>query len=431
MRHVAVIKIRNMSNSTYPTHSKDSRRMKHLLVAFLCLLAFATGLSAQSTRADLAKIRVSKEGNFKYWNSNSPALQQLKDFVADVTNENSDKFVPVCDRIATFDVDGTLLCETAPYYFNWILFIHRFLYDDTFSPTEEQLSFAKGVEDCVMNQKSMPEGWGDRQQEEQAMGFAGLTQKEVEDYVTNFIEAEPVWNLSNLTWGTALYWPMIEVVSYLVANDFQVYICSGVDRDVCHAIVKDIYDIPRYRIMSSDVYYLPENLLKEKDYKGAPFFENYSFDQLKGQRVVRGAFKNLCTSFNKVDAITRELAQKPILAWGNSTGDFPMFDFITADNPYPSIAFCLLCDDTDREFGNPSKAEKCKNACEQNGWIGVSMHDEWATIYGPEVQRQIPTAVNAINLDATQAPVYNLQGQRVTSSFRGVNIQSGKKYLSR
>ena len=93
MRHAAVIKIRNMSNSTYPTHSKDSRRMKHLLVAFLCLLAFATGLSAQSTRADLAKIRVSKEGNFKYWNSNSPALQQLKDFVADVTNENSDKFV--------------------------------------------------------------------------------------------------------------------------------------------------------------------------------------------------------------------------------------------------------------------------------------------------------------------------------------------------
>ena len=104
---------------------------------------------------------------------------------------------------------------------------------------------------------------------------------------------------------------------------------------------------------------------------------------------------------------------------------------VAFDNPYPSIAFCLLCDDTDREFGNPSKAEKCKNACEQNGWIGVSMHDEWATIYGPEVQRQIPTAVNAINLDATQAPVYNLQGQRVTSPFRGVNIQSGKKYLSR
>ena len=92
---------------------------------------------------------------------------------------------------------------------------------------------------------SIPEGWGDQQQEDQAMGFVGMTQKEMEDYVSRFIETEPVWNLSNLTWGTALYWPMIEVVSYLVANDFQVYICSGVDRDVAHALLKDIYEIPR------------------------------------------------------------------------------------------------------------------------------------------------------------------------------------------
>jgi phosphoserine phosphatase len=415
----------------YKSSVKDTNKTKSLFLTVLCLLAFSTGLSAQPTRTDLAKIRVSKEGNFKYWNSNSPALQQLKAFVADVTDENSDKFVPACDRIATFDVDGTLLCETAPTYFNWLLYIHRFLYDDTFTPTEEQLSFAKDIEDYVMNQKPMPEGWGDRQQEEQAMGFVGLTQKEVEDYVTHFIETEPVWNYSNLTWGTALFWPMIEAVSYLVANDFKVFICSGVDRDVCHAIIKDIYDIPRYQVLASDVYYLPESLLKEMDYKGAPFFESYSFDQLKGQRVVRGTFKNLCTSFNKVDAITRELAQKPILAWGNSTGDFPMFEFVTVDNPYPSIAFCLLCDDTEREFGNPSKAERCKTACEQNGWIGVSMHDEWATIYGSEVQRQIATTVNTVNTNATQEPIYNLQGQRITTPYRGVNIQNGRKYLSR
>lgn len=415
------------NNSTY---QRFLGKMKVFFISFLFVFAF-TSLNAQSTRADLAKIRVSKDGDFKYWYSNSPALQKLKAFVADVTDENSDKFVPVSDRIATFDIDGTLLCETAPYYFNWLLYIHRFLYDDTFTPSEEDRTRAKEIEDIVMNQKSMPEGWGDQQQEDQAMGFMGLTQKEMEDYVSCFIETEPVWNLSNLTWGTALYWPMIEVVSYLVANDFQVYICSGVDRDVAHALLKDIYEIPRYRIMSSDVYYLPENMLKELDYKGMPMFESYSFDQLKGQRVVRGAFKNLCTGYNKVDAMVRELAQQPILTWGNSTGDFPMFEFVTTNNPYPSIAFCQICDDTDREFGNPSKAEKCKKACEENGWVSVSMHDEWATIYGPEVVKQIPTAVNAITTDAEPSIIYNLQGQRVAAPQRGVNIQNGRKYLSR
>ena len=76
-----------MSNtSTYPSSGMAKKRMKSLLLTAVCILTFATGLSAQPTRADLAKIRVSKEGDFKYWNSNSPALKQLKDFVADVTD---------------------------------------------------------------------------------------------------------------------------------------------------------------------------------------------------------------------------------------------------------------------------------------------------------------------------------------------------------
>ncbi len=57
------------------------------------------------------------------------------------------------------------------------------------------------------------------------------------------------------------------------------------------------------------------------------------------------------------------------------------------DNKYPHISFCLLCDDTEREIGNPDKAAKCKSACEQNGWVPVSMRDEWWTIYGPGVKR--------------------------------------------
>ena len=70
------------------------------------------------TREFLSRIRVGKDGNFKYWNQDSQALKELKEFVATVTDPNCKGYVPPQDRVATFDVDGTLMCETAPYYFN-------------------------------------------------------------------------------------------------------------------------------------------------------------------------------------------------------------------------------------------------------------------------------------------------------------------------
>ena len=65
-------------------------------------------LSAQPTREQLAAIRVGKDGSFQYWNSDAASLAQLKTFVADVTTEDSERFVPVSDRLAVFDMDGTL-----------------------------------------------------------------------------------------------------------------------------------------------------------------------------------------------------------------------------------------------------------------------------------------------------------------------------------
>ena len=89
------------------------------------------------TREFLSRIRVGKDGHFQYWNQDSPALKELKAFVATVTDPTCKGYVPPQDRIATFDVDGTLMCETSPYYFNWMLFFHRYLHDDSFTPEEE------------------------------------------------------------------------------------------------------------------------------------------------------------------------------------------------------------------------------------------------------------------------------------------------------
>ena len=334
------------------------------------------------TREFLSQIRVGKDGGFQYWYQDSPALKELKAFVATVTDPNCKGYVPPQDRVATFDVDGTLLCETAPYYFNWMLFFHRYLHDSTFTPPEKDRQWASQAEAYVLANRKSDKNWGLKQQELQAIGFRGMTDVEFSAYVSNFINNESVVGLSNLKWGTALYWPMIEVVSYLVANDFVVFLCTGVDRDVCRVIAEGIYDIPKYHMIASDVNYVLENqpewveMISSEDYEYTP-----------GEEVQRGDFMQLSTAINKIIKMRRELGQKPILSWGNSSGDYPMFHYTNIDNKYPHISFCLLCDDMKRELGNEDKAKNCKTDCEKNGWIPVSMRDEWWTIYGPQVER--------------------------------------------
>lgn len=390
-------------------------------IALLILLLVGTcqlSVLAQSTRADLAQIRVGKDGNFQYWKQGSPVLAQLKDFVARVTDESSEDFVPVKDRIATFDVDGTLLCETAPFYFNWLFTIHRYVHDDTYTPSAEDRQLMQEIEEYILANHAVKDEWNDKEHDMEANAFQGMTFEEFSDYVLNYIETEPVKGLTNLTWGCALYWPMIEVVSYLVANDFQVFLCSGVDRDICRTMMKDIYDIPPYRMMTSDVYYAMQGQSAEGEWTERSSMESYTYTP--GERIERGNFKQLCTAANKIVYMRRELGTKPILSWGNSSGDYPMFHYTNIDNPRPHISFCLLCDDTTRELGNLTKAGKCKDACEENGWIAVSMRDEWETIYGPGVERDDqPTAIRSTQDSNITTPTYNLAGQAVSTMTQG------------
>ena len=45
----------------------------------------------------------------------------------------------------------------------------------------------------------------------------------------------------------------------------------------------------------------------------------------------------------------------------------------------------LCCDDTLRENGSESKAQKMKELCEEFEWVPISMKNDWMTIYGSGV----------------------------------------------
>ena len=88
---------------------------------------------------------------------------------------------------------------------------------------------------------------------------------------------------------------------------------------------------------------------------------------------------------SKIIKIQREIGRQPVLAFGNSSGDFAMLNYTINNNKYKSAAFILLCDDTEREFGNLSKAAKTKAAADTNGWIAISMRNDFKTIYGYDI----------------------------------------------
>ena len=397
-----------------------------LVATFICCCL--TGLSAQPTREQLSQIRVDKEGNFKYWKSDAASLARLKSFVTAVTTEGSGQYVPVRDRLAVFDMDGTLLCETAPFYMNWLVMLHRLLYDTGYTPTDELRRFGEAARAGMYDTRLIDREMDDQAQYVQAEIFKGLTMGEMDGWMKSFLK-KPCEGLDGLTWGTALYWPMIEVVSYLVANDFQVYICSGTAQDMLRPLIEDVLPIGRHQVMGSEVHYVPEGKAGEMGWQTPVIMETYGFDDLKGQRVVRGVFKQKCTKWSKVDIMTRQLGRKPILTFGNSSGDYPMFEFVTTGNSYPSMAFCLLCDDVERELGNAVKAEKCRTACEENGWVPVSMRDDWTTIYGPDVKPAATAVRSASRSTESDGRAYTISGTPAVEQSRGVVISNHQKMV--
>ena len=96
--------------------------------------------------------------------------------------------------------------------------------------------------------------------------------------------------------------------------------------------------------------------------------------------------KNL--QMNKVESIIDEIGEHPVLAFGNSMTDASMMNYALSNPTYKSMAFMLMCDDLEREYGNLKKAETVlKDGCNKYGWIPVSMKNDWKTIYGENVKK--------------------------------------------
>lgn len=322
-----------------------------------------------------------KKNNYKfeYWND-CDSLNTLTNYVEEVTDKKSDNFIPIDDRIAVFDMDGTLCGELFPTYLEYLLCAYRCLYDSSYQASDDLVAVGNQIMEGAKGDGTgtYPSDMALIHANAQAKAFAGLTITKFEEYVKNFLD-RPADGFTGMKYKDSFYLPMIEVVSYLQENEFTTYIVSGSDRFICRAFACERLNIPRNQVIGMDVKLVGTQ-------QGEVDSLDYTFTA--NDELVRGdslVLKNLKT--NKVINITQEIGKQPVLSFGNSSGDASMHMYTINNNKYKAKAFMLIADDETRDYGNTEKNTTLGEKWKSNGFNVISMKDDFKTIYGYDVKK--------------------------------------------
>ena len=326
---------------------------------------------------------------FPSWDPDSSSLHELVDFVADVTDESSPGYLDPADRIVTFDMDGTILCEKAPVYIDYCLTMYRVLDDPTYHATAEEIDAMEQVRDHAYTEGKTFHPEGITKDDLVASAFAGMTPEEFRAYVVDFADHTEVVGFEGMTYGQSFYMPMIEILAYLQANDFDIWMVSACEREVVRALVER-YDIPYDHVIATDVPYIVSG-------QGENAADDYNMS--KDEQILLGAPLDEveCGKSGKPAAIAREIGKRPVLAFGNSSGDYSMLNYAEGNLDHVGMGFFIVCDDTEREYGSDEKAAEYYSEVESQGWTSISMADDWKTIYGEGVEKvEIPGVEEAL-----------------------------------
>ena len=307
------------------------------------------------------------------WASDSPAMASIVTFVEAVTDESSPDYLPPEARIVLFDSDGTLIGERYPTYSDQCMLLQRLLHEEggKDAPAED-LAFAEALEAAIENHEPLPDSPRSTAQMA-AEAFAGFTVEEYQAYVREFLDRD-VPGFEGMTYGGRFFVPMVELVRYLAEHDFQVYICSGTERLFLRELIAGTLDqwIPPDRVIGStfSLTATGQGDKADRDYTYAPEDEVL----LEGDLI----FKNL--KMGKVISIVNEIGAPPVMVFGNSSGDFAMGQYALQ---HGGRAYMLLCDDTERDYGDTEAAAEFAGRCFET----VSMRSEFETIYAETVAK--------------------------------------------
>ena len=337
----------------------------------------STATSVPTTIFTSASCGKSSRDYFTLWND-CDSLTTLINYVEDVTNKNSKNYIPVEDRIATFDMDGTFIGELYASYFEYNMLEYRVLDDPTYVDKDPSaVEAAQNIRDFVRTGKALPSGFDMIHAHAAAKAYAGMSVAEFDEYVKEYAKKTP-FGFTGMTYATSFYKPMLEVFKYLEANDFTYYVVSGSDRFICRALVESI-GIPANRVIGMDVVLKSS---KQGDKDGVSYTMSSDEYLIRTDELI---IKNLKT--NKVKQIVQEIGKTPVLSFGNSSGDSAMHNFCKSNEKYKTEVFMLIADDTERDHANLVETAKRKQAWEDAHYNIISMLNDFKTIYGDGVTK--------------------------------------------
>ena len=212
-------------------------KMNRLLIVLLCMALAMMSLTGFAF-AEEATGEV-----FSQWNPDAPALNALIEYIAAVTDEASADYIPVENRIAVFDLDGTLMCETYPFCFEYMVFADYALKHADALP-ETVVAVAQEIMDAVGGDK--PDSMSTRQAAAAATAYKGMTMAELAAIVEDF-KSSQAWGFSGMTRGEAWFRPMLELVDQLQEKGFTIYVVTATERNIVRQVIAGTLDIPPSR----------------------------------------------------------------------------------------------------------------------------------------------------------------------------------------
>jgi phosphoglycolate phosphatase-like HAD superfamily hydrolase len=301
------------------------------------------------------------------WNQGA-TKSSIIDFVGRVTKEGGADFVPIPERIATFDNDGTLWAEQ-PVYFQVAFAFDRIRamapQHPEWKDTEPYKSVLAGDDKALaaLDQKSLLQII--------AATHAGMTTSEFTSIVENWIETARHPPRFVRPYTELVYQPMLELLAYLRANGFKTFIASGGGIEFMRPWVPRVYGIPPEQVIGSS------GVVKfEKDSDGKPILVK----EPKVEFIDDGPGKPV--------GINRFIGRRPIFAFGNSDGDQQMLEWTAAGNGARFMGL-VHHTDTEREWAydrnsHVGKLDKALDEANARGWTVVDMKNDWKVVFPPE-----------------------------------------------
>jgi hypothetical protein len=287
-------------------------------------------------------------------------------FVQAVTVKSSPKFVPVEERIATFDNDGTLWVEQ-PMYVQLVFALDRV---KTLAPQHPEWTTKEPFASVLKGDLKGVMAGGERSILEIMMAtHAGMSTEAFDQIVKDWIATAKHPKTGRL-YTEMVYQPMLELLAYLRASGFKTFIVSGGGIEFMRPWTEKVYGVPPEQVVGSSI--------------------KTQFVMQDGKPVLMRLpdVNFIDDKDGKPIGIQQHIGRRPIAAFGNSDGDLQMLQWTAAGR---GATFCLFVHHTDAEreyaYDHPSaigQLELGLAAAAKNGWTVVDMQNDWKTIYPPK-----------------------------------------------